>query len=93
MRVSLPWEISKSLQGSEVEIQCLSSKFILGQKTLYFALPRQPSTPARDVDSFLFISALRPQRAMAEVDFDEDICSSEVWKDILEHWKLLVFPL
>ena len=28
-----------------------------------------------------------------EVDFAEDLYSSEVWKDILEHWKLLVFPL
>ena len=28
-----------------------------------------------------------------EVDFAEDFYSSEVWKDILEHWKLLEFPL
>ena len=56
---------------------------------------RQPSPQARDADSSLFISALSPQRAMAdhEVDFDEDFYSSEVWKDILEHWKLLIFPL
>ena len=30
---------------------------------------------------------------MAEVECTKDVCYSEVWKDVLEHWKLVVFPL